>query len=290
MNYEPKLVIEVEKSPIITDTVLAKFLKNYEKLQIEKPEDGNIINFVVGGLPKHRVEDLQIDLAFYHQNPQLPVENLCNHLWNYKPKNESQLTLLQWSEDFVIFEDPNIVAAGLFIYGEPGIGKTHMSVATTKELMKKGQKAYFLSVDDLERYPRGDQLGSNQIWILDDLNSPYALGMRLFKEIVLNAHNHGGRIFATSNTDYDELMEKAFVGEEEQKARYMDRTKGMFKTLKITGESNRLDTTWYKELETFRVERLKLKIEDAVKKENFELASQLKTELQSLTEEKSEIK
>jgi Cdc6-like AAA superfamily ATPase len=275
MNYEQKPIIEVEKSPIITNTVLAKFEESYKKLKIEAPADGNTIYFVVGELPKPRIEDVVLDLAFYKANPQLPAENICNHFWNYEPKNDSQAELLMWADGFVKFEDPKITAAGLFMYGTSGVGKTHISVATTKELIKKGQKAYFLSVDDLKRYPRDDQLGPEQVWILDDLNSPYALGMRLFKQIVLNAHNRGGRIFATSNTDYDELMEKAFVGEEEQKARYMDRTRGMFKTLKVTGESSRLDNLWYEKL-NLSLDILNLKLNKAVQEENFEEAVRIR--------------
>jgi len=83
--------------------------------------------------------------------------------------------------------------------------------------------------------------------ILDDINSPYGSYMGTFKDIVLNAHNKGERVFVTSNVSYENLMENAFVTDRQEKPRYMDRTKNMFKVLQVTGESRREQTAWHKE-------------------------------------------
>ena len=35
--------------------------------------------------------NLDSDLKFYIENPNLPIENLCSNLTNYKPRNDTQL-------------------------------------------------------------------------------------------------------------------------------------------------------------------------------------------------------
>jgi DNA replication protein DnaC len=85
------------------------------------------------------------------------------------------------------------------------------------------------------------------VWVLDDMNSGYGISSRLFKQVVLNIHDRGGRLFVTSNKPYDQLMRELFVGDSEaNRIRYEDRTKGMFKILHVTGESYRQDTAWYR--------------------------------------------
>lgn len=49
-----------------------------------------------------------------------------------------------------------------------------------------------------------------------------------------------------SNTDYYELLERGFVTDPQEKPRYEDRTKGMFKVIHVTGESHREETAWHK--------------------------------------------
>jgi len=65
-------------------------------------------------------------------------------------------------------------------------------------------------------------------------------------KVVLNVHNTGGRLFVTSNMDYHELMDgmAGIIGRAEA-ARYFDRTKGMFKDLRVVGQSNRQENPWY---------------------------------------------
>src|SRR5690606_30038258 len=138
------------------------------------------------------------------KNPQLPLENLCAHMNNYRPKNTSQEELLYFAQRLIDFDDES-VGAGLYMYGEAGIGKSHIAIAISKQFMKRGLHPNFQVAD---RYTMGSHINlqPGQVWIVDDMNSGFHLSSRLFKQVVLNAHDRGGRVFVTSNKEYDELM------------------------------------------------------------------------------------
>ena len=112
-------------------------------------------------------------------NPSLPLENLCSRLDNYVPKNDSQEDLLRYAMALVNV-DVTGRAAGIFISGEPGVGKTHVAVGITKELMNMGQEAYYLDASNID-YELIKKQGPDQAWVLDDLNKPHGQGMHIFK-------------------------------------------------------------------------------------------------------------
>lgn len=238
MPDEPKLVI--------TDAMLGKLREHYNS-GLEVIVNGDQVVFA-GDLTKEQLANLKLDLEFYMTNPKLPLENLCNRLDNYTPRNDSQDDLLRWAHKLVDLQTPT-VAAGLFIYGSTGVGKTHVAVGTTKEFMRKGLKPHYIRGDDNHRLSKVEVLlkspQSGQVWIIDDLNSPYGFGMGVLKQVVLNAHNHGGRVFVTSNTSFKELMEHGFVTDPEEKPRFTDRITGMFKVLEVVGGSQRQRDAWY---------------------------------------------
>ncbi|UCD04295.1 MAG: hypothetical protein JSW73_01500 [Candidatus Woesearchaeota archaeon] len=225
---------------LITDAVINKLDKHYPGIKILSLEEGMKIE----GIPRGEAEKAKLDLKFYFENPKLPLENLCSRLDNYHPVHKSQVNLLGYAHQLLGLD--KTASAGLFIWGDPGVGKSHIAVGLAKEFMLKGQECYYLSEENHETGKFGaGELGPGQVWILDDLNSPYGVYMRVFKEIVLNAHNRGGRIFVTSNTPHIELMDDAFVTDKEDRERYMDRTKGMFKVLEVWGPSKRQEKTWH---------------------------------------------
>jgi hypothetical protein len=79
------------------------------------------------------------------------------------------------------------------------------------------------------------------------MNSGYGIASRLFKQVILNIHDRGGRVFVTSNKPYEQLMREMFVGEgDADRMRYEDRTKGMFKILHVVGDSFRQENAWYR--------------------------------------------
>lgn len=225
----------------ITEAMLATLQKFYHGLIIEK---GEKVTLDVQQLESGLAERLALDLEFFDRNPSLPLENLCSGLDNYIPKNRSQEELLEYGRRLVTFVDPSR-AAGLYVYGAAGIGKSHICVAVAKEFMRRGLVPRFSLAEQF----KGEELRlqPNQVWIIDDLNSGYDLPGKAFTEIVLNAHNRGGRILVTSNKTYEKLMSERFpfYANPADRVRYSDRTESMFKILPVEGESNRQRTAWH---------------------------------------------
>lgn len=219
----------------LTGAVADELIKQYNGLEVYS----NRAKLDFSNVSKKDIININLDLKFYFKNPELPLENLCSRIDNFETRTESHKDLLKYAKHLLSLD--KTATAGLFIYGNPGVGKSHMAVALAKRMMLMNQEAYFLSG---ENYRLSAKLGPNQVWILDDLNSPYGMYMSAFKEIVLNAHNKGGRVFVTSNTPYQKLMDHAFVADPEDELRYMDRTKNMFEILKIGGNSKREEKSW----------------------------------------------
>jgi DNA replication protein DnaC len=188
---------------------------------------------------------IELDMRFFDLNPTLPLESICAHLDTYQPKNESQQQLVEYSRRLIDLS-PDAGGAGLYMWGEAGIGKSHVAVSLAKIFMEKGLLPNFI-VADTYGFDTHLKLAHGQVWIIDDMNSGYGISSRLFKEVILNAHDKGGRVFVTSNKPYDQLMRELFVGDgEANRMRYEDRTKGMFKILHVTGESHRQEMAWWK--------------------------------------------
>jgi len=228
----------------ITSAVITTLDKHYPDAMIQCNEEEKILTISNTKLSKDILDTIRLDLLFYDRNPTLPLENLCSNLSNYKPQNESQEEMLLFAQKLISFNDDS-VGAGLYIYGEAGIGKSHISVGISKQFMKRGLQSNFQFADRFT-LSTSTNLQPGQVWIIDDMNSGYHLSSRLFKQVVLNAHERGGRVFVTSNKDYDELMTEMFVGDTKaNRVRYEDRTKGMFKILHVVGDSRRQANAWY---------------------------------------------
>lgn len=224
-----------------TDAAIAKLRKHYVGLEAEK---GEVTLLDTKKLSAEDRDRIALDVEFYAQNPHTPLENMCSRLDNYEPRNESQRELARYARMLLDFGDMSR-PAGLFVFGEAGVGKSHVSVALAKEFMKRGYTPGFVQFSG--RCLAALDLRPQQVWILDDLNGPYGSQRSDFINVTLNAHNTGGRVFVTSNMDFDELMKgiSGAIGPAETK-RYLDRVKGMFKTLHVEGESHRNDEAWFK--------------------------------------------
>lgn len=225
----------LKMSDLITDAVLNELQRHYNGLRLEINNDDILVS---GISDKDTIKKVEIDLEFYLDNSELPLENLCCRLDNYEPHNDLQKELLEYAHKLLDLD--TAMTGGIYAWGAPGVGKSHVAIGIAKEFMSKGQDVYFLSA---ENYRLPDNLGPNQVFIFDDLNSPYGTYKDNFKKAVINIHNKGGRIFVTSNISYDEFMDHALKIEEKQ--RYMDRTKQMFKVLHIEGDSQREQKAWY---------------------------------------------
>ena len=225
----------------MTDAMIATLQNAYEGLQVHRGEK-TVVD--LRELSPADQERIKLDLAFYSGNPHLPLENLCSRLDNYVPKNDSQQELLEYAGKLVEFSDIR-KPAGIWAHGEAGVGKSHISVALAKEFMRRGYQPHFVQFGANTRC-YSPNLTPQQVWILDDLNSPYGWGRDFLLQVSLNAHDTGGRMFITSNMDYDLFMDKlsTFIGDADGK-RYLDRIQGTFKVINVVGESNRRRTAWH---------------------------------------------
>ncbi len=228
----------------ITSALIARLRSHYPDVQIEADERSNTILIDNSTEKVDNINRMLLDLRFFDVNPTVPLENICSHFEDYVPANESQQELVRYAQMLIDLKDDS-KGAGIFMWGDAGIGKSHMSVALSKVFMERGMQPHFMSADTYS-FDTRLQLEPGQVWIIDDMNSGYGIASRLFKKVVLHTHDKGGRMFVTSNKPYDQLMHESFVGDgDAERMRYDDRTKGMFKILHVTGESYRQDHAWY---------------------------------------------
>jgi DNA replication protein DnaC len=222
------------------------FANAYPGLTIQQQGTGEHYWLDMGALDANSRALAELDIKFLAANPAVPLENICARLDTYQPRNESQELLVRFCQRLLRLDDASR-GAGLYMWGDAGIGKSHVAVSMAKLFMQSGLEPRFMVADQFS-FGTHLELESGQVWIIDDLNTGYGLGSRLFKNVVRSIHEKGGRMFITSNKPYDQLMHEMFVGEgEAERMRYEDRTKGMFKILHVTGESWRQETAWYNE-------------------------------------------
>ncbi len=213
------------------------------KLVTVETENGPYNMLDPGNLPEDDQLNLYWDLKFFEKMPEVSDENFCCRLDNYYPKNETQQKLL---DAIYYLLDLDTGSAGVFISGPPAVGKTHCAVGANKELMKRASNTFYFLTE--EHYNISKSLEPDSIFILDDLNSPYGVFKDIFLKIIQYVHDKGGRIFVTSNMGYDNFLEHAFVCDNENKERILDRMKGLFYVLNIEGQSERTAKTWYEKL------------------------------------------
>jgi DNA replication protein DnaC len=227
-----------------TPAVVAVLEHHYPALQVTPGASSDVFSFDVNKMSDGEQRRFQLDLEFFDRNPSLPLENMCAHLDTYEPRTDSQREMREYAERLAVLRDDS-KGAGLYMWGEAGIGKSHISVGMAKRFMDGGLDPTFIRADNYS-FDTQLKLQAGQVWIIDDMNSGYGIASRLFKQVILNIHDRGGRIFVTSNKPYDQLMHEMFVGDgEAERMRYEDRTKGMFKILHVIGDSFRQDHAWY---------------------------------------------
>lgn len=244
-SHKPKL-LRIPRHKYVSEALLLKLKEYFNNLGIQNTDEAEV-SFDITSLSSEELLDLALDLKFFLDNPHIPLENLCSRLNNYYPQHETQEDLINSARHIVNLNEP-YTAAGLFMYGNPGVGKTHIAVAVSKEFMRRGLKPVYIRVGDDRMSDINHALeivGPDQVWIIDDLNWAEGDGLAIFKRIVMNAHDHGGRVFVTSNMPYEELVEKAFSEEVADNKRYRDRIEKIFKVVRVDGESYRGKRKWF---------------------------------------------
>jgi DNA replication protein DnaC len=240
--------VQFKINQVFTIAHLEKLKKHSPKIGFALDTSGNKGTLNISALQPEEKFNMIIDLEFFEMNPNLPVENLNSRLSNYEPKNAEQVNFLNWAKRILELGDPT-ASAGIFAYGGPGVGKTHVSVGLAKEFLKKGENPKYINMSTNSKLSiKPDEIDKHSIWIIDDLNSPYGLGRELFISVLDRIHNKGGRIFVTSNMRYGEFMDTVKTLEDDaQFARIEDRIKGMIKPIFVPGISMRPDKAWFAE-------------------------------------------
>jgi hypothetical protein len=207
---------------LLTDKVLEQLKKGHPKLIIND-EFGFDIKYV----EPDRLDDLLIDLQFYILHPGIALENLCCRLNNYIPITPLQIRMLDAAKCVTNLENLH-EKRGEFFEGKPGIGKTHISIAVAKILILYGFETYFITPETAKKFSKFI-MKANQIWIFDDLNMGYGSPIsEIYKRAVLNAHEHGGMVFVTSNSNFQKLASEMYVGEQESLPRFLRRAEELF--------------------------------------------------------------
>lgn len=130
----------------ITPAVIARLQEQYPTFQAEPEVSGTSLSMDTSGLSDEQIRQVGLDLEFFERNPTLPLENLCAHLDTYHPGTPSQTEMLEYARRLAALNDDG-VGAGLYMWGEAGIGKSHISVGLAKEFMDRGMDPIFMTAD-----------------------------------------------------------------------------------------------------------------------------------------------
>lgn len=237
----------VVEHSIFSDEFLGQLTIHYPTAQIKKASDDQS-EVIVTELDAKNREQLLNDLSFYRRNPTLPLENAFASLDNYLPQNDTQKEALKWARRLV--ESNLRQGSGLFLSGQAGLGKTHLSVAVAKELFRRGKNVLYLNSNnsaEVGRYIVESRLDPYDVIILDDFNSGFHCMRDAFRNSLFKVHAKGGKLFVTSNSPFSKIFNEAI--DNENRARFADRAKTVFKVLELQGESYRQATGWFSEEE-----------------------------------------
>lgn len=238
-NFELQL-----KSPGFSEASLDALIAEYPWASITEL-DGDLFIAALEAPSPIEFKNLELDMGFLATNPNIPLENVTSRLDNYVPNNDGQAILLDKARDLVAFQERGR-AAGLFIYGDSGVGKTHVAVGVAKELVRTGQKPIYINTDN-SRLPSARSLleSDADVFILDDVNSPWGGAASLFRELTVGVHERGGRLLITSNSVYTEFLETTLRVDQANAQRIMDRSQNIYLPLWVEGESQRTRKAWY---------------------------------------------
>lgn len=143
----------------------------------------------------------------------------------------------------------NEAEKGLFLFGEPGCGKTHIAIATLQEWLNHKSGLFYtmpqlaghmrsLVKDDVNLAELMTKLKNTELLVIDDLGAEKwseFLGQQMFE--LLNERNANERLtIITSNLTLDELVGHM----ESQGARLASRIAGMCEIRKVVGQDRRL--------------------------------------------------
>ena len=220
----------------ITPHIKAKLLNSYKNGNIEE-------------MTHEDLESLVDDINFFSQT-NIPVENICSRFDNYIPENASQRRLAKVATGFVGM--PLELFGGLVISGEPGVGKTHISVSAAKKFMRLGLQPSYTNLSLPNKQSRLPTKKNNGVILLDDMNDLTDECCKLFCDIITKTYTDGGKLLVTTNHNNPEHFVHQAICQgtncnEKEMARLKDRTNKTLLPLHVEGTSHRQDS-WFQDL------------------------------------------
>ncbi len=201
-----------------------------------------------GKFSADQLSKMRVDITFSQLHPDLPLENASSRWDNYSPQNQSQTDLTRMMERLLQTADGKL--AGMFVHGDPGVGKTHLSVAFAKKAIAEGKKSMYINLAELKGLGNEILRQEFDVLIIDDWNSEYGSGSAFVRKAITLMHNKGGRLFITSNTQDPKSFLKSglsFAGDTSETMRLIDRAKGGLLIQEVRGSSQRSSNTWWDE-------------------------------------------
>ena len=237
-------------TPRFTPAVVDKLIAAYPGLvaNMRESHNGPHAHQLVFEGPVESVGHIRSDVNFFDTAlTPVPLENITSRLDNFQALGPGHIKLAEATRKLLSM-DVNVRAAGLFIYGPPGIGKTHFSVGLAKKAMEAGAKVLYVTPQSLDKAEKALQgLTVLPVLVMDDFHEPYGMSADFFKKIILRLHENGGRAFVTSNMSYKEFMQKLFFANETDRQRWSDRTQNTLMPVELTGNSQRAEKAWWVE-------------------------------------------
>lgn len=140
----------------------------------------------------------------------LADDNFCNQLSNFQAKSESQREALGMAQVFFGFKE--VQPAILYLEGQNGRGKTHLSLGLAKRYVQEGKKVYYISGVEAELARKGldkVKLSAADVVVFDDLNACSRIKDQV-KEVISSCHAGSKRLIITSNNPPEEIKKQLF--------------------------------------------------------------------------------
>ena len=94
---------------------------------------------------------------------------------------------------------------GLFLTGEAGIGKTHLTIGMAKRFLHMGIEVILVTPETVDSFEK-TAMKENQVWILDDFNHPHTHMFYPFHRAIRNVYENGGKLIVTSNQSFENIL------------------------------------------------------------------------------------
>lgn len=259
----PVLALDKEPGTIMTESPMPSgalrqdIISINEKIHVTLPRALEIypglklveVNGTTEALDVSEVPDslrpaLRADIDYALKNPWIPQENVYNNFITYQAFDPSQELALETARRFV--EEGNSTKNQMLVlWGDPGLGKTHLVIAACKALADYNLPVHFVTRENAYEMKMGFRPSSvtgPSIWLFDDVNDQYQHNMSLLKDVALSVFDNGGRILITSNRNFPVFFEQTVREDSlrQDKERILDRFMTMSSfTVELKGTSYR---------------------------------------------------